>query len=237
MEIIINKSTYTLKAVNSTRRQFFVDNVLSNYNYQAADFDTFLEETQKVLKEKHGKNLSLEEVSKQFFKQYNSNLFASIWSFLNPEDKKELKLLGNIDVTKQELTSFIEWVSSKIKAYANYAKKSEGGKEDPEVVYSYLSRCYGWTFDHIRDMDELELLKAIENAVLITKRENVVSINNQSLAGAYVSGNKKAKNQIDQINRELTSKTDMETIKKVNPGMKASTSRDQIRKIMGAQND
>lgn len=238
MEILINKSTYTLKSVNSSRRQFFVEKILSNYNYQAEDFDSFLKDIQKSLKENHNQDLTIEEVGKQFFKQYNSNVFASIWDFLTARDKKELKTIDNLDISKGELKKFIEYVSNKIRVYAAYVKssKNEGVKEDPEVIYAYLSRCYGWTFQYIKEMDELELMKAIENAIVINKRENANNINAQSLAGAYIAGNKKAKNQIDQINREVSAKSDMEAIKKANPGMKAATSRDQIRKIMEANN-
>lgn len=233
MEIIINGKSCELKLVNAERRIFFANNVLSIYNYEAANFNDFLKETQKILNDTHKLKMSIEDVEKNFFKHYTSSVINSLWTFLNPDDKSFLKQKNNIKLEESEIKKFIEWCCSKIKGYAAYVNKNSGGSQDAYEVYSYLARVYGWSFEQIKEMDELELSKAIENAVEISERENVTSINSQALAGAYAGGSKKAKTQIDSINKKITTKT---TTAKASQFKEDNISRDDIRKIMEARN-
>lgn len=234
MEIIINGATHTLKSVNPERRGFFVQKVLPHYNYKAKDFDKYIEEIQRNLEEKHGSKWTIKQITANFFKQYSKDVHKSLWSFLSSEDKKSLKKIENLDVSIDEIKKFIEYVSEKIRIYSNYMKQKhdDGVREDVHSVYSYLSRTYGWTLEEIKEMDELELMKAIENAVTINERENATNINSQALAGAYVGGNKQAKTQIDTINRKVTSKERLKQVKKANPEMKSPLSREELTNIM-----
>ena len=238
MELIINDSTYTLKSVNAERRIIFVEKVLSIYNYQSKNFESFLKETQKILKEKYKLDMSLEKVESNFFKNYSQSVHYSIWTFLTPEDKKQLKNINNLDISQNEIQKFIEYICNKIKEYSSYIKKNHKKTADEDIhsVYSYLSRAYGWTFDQIKEMDELELMKAIENAVDILEKENASNINSHALASAYGSGNKKAKTQIDSINRRLSMKNKMKNANNVEPKDNTTLSREDIKKIMEAEN-
>ena len=239
MELIINKSTYTLKSVNSERRQLFVDKVLSNYNYQSASFEDFMIATKDVLEKDHNIKMSLPQVKINFFKQYGHNVLICIWSFLTPEDKKELKTIENLDISQDEIKKFIESVSAKIVEYVKFVKSNSasGSKEDLEVIYSYLSKAYGWTFDYIREMDELDLMKAIDQAIVLNKKENLDQINSQALAGAYAGGSKKAKSQIDKMNKSLVTELNIKQLKKTNPNleMKNELTREQIQAIMDVE--
>lgn len=237
MELIINGSTYTLRSVNSERRNIFVQKVLSIYDYRSANFDAFLKDTQKVLKEKHKLDMTLDQVKSNFFKHYSIGLHTSIWSFLSSEDKKSLKTIDNLKIHENELKKFIEYVCKKIREYSSYVKTNhnKGTSEDIHSVYSYLSRVYGWTFDEIKEMDELELMKAIENATQIIERENASNINANALAAAYGTGSKKAKSQIDSINRKISTKSKMRTAGNVTP-KEDSISREDIKRMMEARN-
>jgi hypothetical protein len=179
MEIIINNTTFTLKSVNAKRRAFFIENVLSFYNYQASNFEEYLLQSQKYLKENHKKDYSIEQLRHNFFKLYSENLHICIWNFLSAENKQSLKKIDNLDISANELKKFIEYVSLKIKEYSIYVKntKSDGVPENLHTIYSYIARVYGWTFVQIEEMDELELLKALENAIKIMEKENVNNIN------------------------------------------------------------
>ena len=205
MELIINNATYTLKPLNAERRKVFVNEVLSFYNYEEESFKSFMIKTQEIVQEKYGKKMTLKKVEEEFFKGYSRNVLNSIWSFLYKGDKSILKTSLNLSVEKEELQKFIEYVCNKIKEFTVYIKdKHNGGtKEDIFKTYSYLSRTFGWTFEEIQEMDELELLKAIENAVLINERESVSHVNLQTLSGAYVAGSKEARTQISTMNNSL----------------------------------
>lgn len=240
MDLIINGSTYTLKAVNFSRRKQFVDNVLSYYNYQSESFDSFIKETKEKLQENHNIKMTLPQVKSNFFKQYSKSVLDCIWHFLYPQDKKELKLVSNLDVPKEEITKFIENVSLKIREYSKYVKSSgaDGKSEDINSIYAYIARIYGWTFDYMKDLDELTLLKAVEKAIEIQQKEYAQNINSQALAGAYAGGSKRAKTEIDKINNKIKTKVKMDNIKKINPDMKPSNqlSREDIKKMMEAKN-
>lgn len=240
MEIIINKKTYVLKNVNNSRRNFFATHILPSYNYQKENFDKFISDIQKELAEKHKINQSIEQVKFNFFKELSKNLNRSVWTFLKDEDKKEIGVESNLNIEKEELIKFIEWVCSKIKAYSDYVsgKSNDKTKEDSEAIYSFLSKSFGWTFDQIKEMDELELLKAVEQAIELKKREQVENINSAALAGAYAGGSKKAKTEIDKLNRNLSNKEGMKKLIRENPNleMKNELTREQLKAIMESGN-
>ncbi len=240
MEIIINNVTFTLLPLNSIRRKAFVENILSNYNYEQPSFDAFMEETRKILEEKHKIIFSLDQVKKNFLKSFNQKIIDTIWLFIHKNDKIILKTKDNIVINSDQIVNFIENYSNKVKEYVSYVKNNSNNKEESEdiiVIYSYLSKCYGWTFEQIEEMDELQLLKAIEQAIISNKTDSVNQVNLQSLSGAFVSGNKKAKSQIDKMNRDLNIEVNMKKLLKVNPNLKAKTelTREQLQKIMEAQ--
>lgn len=237
MELIINNTTYTLRPLNSERRALFVDKVLSYYNFKSkgTDFNSFMKETKEVLLKEHNIDMSLEQVIADYFKEYTKSLYDTIWAFLIPEDKKQLKQVTKLNIAQDELQKFIETISNKIKFYSNYIKSKGNNNvtEDIHAIYSHLSRIYGWTFEEIKEMDELELVKAIENSVEIMNRENVTTINSHALVGAYASGNKKAKSQIDSMNRSLKRKSDTKNI----PEDKSTLTREQLKDIMEGRNN
>lgn len=238
MELIINNITYTLKSINSERRIIFVNKILSFYNYKSNNFESFLKETQEILKNKYKLDMTLPKVKSNFFKHYSESIYYCIWNFLSSEDKKELKNINNLDISQNEIKKFIEYVCNKIKEYDSYVKKNhkKTSSEDIYSVYSYLSRIYGWTFDEIKEMDELELMKSIENAVDILEKENASNINSHALAAAYGSGNKKAKSQIDSINKKVSIKNKIKNANNIEPKDNTTLSRNDIEKIMEIKN-
>lgn len=236
MELFINNTTYTLRTLNAERRQLFVDKVLVNYNFQAKNFDEFAELVRIELEKTHNLKMTVVQVKNNFFKNHLKNIKDVIWEFLKAEDKKDIGKAENIEIEVEDAKKFIEFICEKIRIYADYVKvnNSRAEKEDIHTIYSYLSRTYGWTFEEIKEMDELELTKAIEQAVILNKKENVDQINSVALAGAYAGGNKKAKSQIDKINKSLTTEINVRKLKRTNPElkMKNELTREQIQKIM-----
>jgi len=236
MELIINKATYTLKEMNAPRRQFFVDNVLSHYNYEAKDFDSFIKLIQDELLNKYQITKSILQVKQDFFKQFSLKLHLTIWQFLNPRDKKELKTADNLDIEQVELQKFIETNCAKIKEYSEYVKTipSDGIVEDINAIYSYIASTYGWSLNDIKEMDELELLYCLEQAIILNKKKNIEDVNIQSLAGSYVSGSKKAKSQIDKMSSQLKNEILEKQLQKNNPTlqMKNELTKEQLRQIM-----
>jgi hypothetical protein len=89
------------------------------------------------------------------------------------------------------------------------------------------------------EMDELQLLKALEEAIQLKKSEQIEQINSNALAGAYASGSKKAKNEIDKLNRKLSSDRNLKKLIKSNPKleMKNELTREQLQKIMDADEE
>lgn len=235
MELIINNATYILKPVNIERRDEFVQLVLKNYNLECADFDVFIDEVQKVLLSEYKLNLTRERVKINFFKEHQSNVIKSLWSFIQDQDKRILQSASNLNVDAQELIKFIEYVSFKIKEYCSYVGKIKDSKqEDIYSVYSFIAKTYGWSFPEIIEMDNLQLYKAIENAISMSKDQELSEINQQALAGALAAGSKQAKSQIDKMhNRRKIDKFEAE-LKKTNPDlkMKNELSRDELKKMM-----
>lgn len=240
MEIVINKKTYQLKNVNAPRKHFFATYILPNYNYQKNNFEEFLLEIQKELVKNHKINQSIEQIRYNFFRELSKNLNKSIWMFLDSEAKKEIGIESNLDVSKQEMIKFIEWVCEKIRKYAEYvgpqSNKSKG--EDVEVIYSFLAKEYGWSLDEMKEMDELEVLKALEQAIELKKRDQADNINSAALAGAYAGGSKKAKTEIDKINRNLVRDKGIKNLIKNNPNLeiKNELSREQLQQLINRGN-
>lgn len=238
MEIIINNKTYTLRSVNSERRSQFIKEVLSIYDYNSSNFDDFILETQKQLKRNHNITMPLDKVRVNFFKQYSRILQNSIWSFLDPLDKKDIGVANNINVTKEESVKFIEYVCSKIKEYSSYvaSNNSKSTSEDIHLIYSYLARENGWTLEYMKEMDELDLLKSLEKAIELKEKEDLANINSQALSSAYAAGNKSAKTQVESLNRKLKTKEKVKEMKKKGMSADNSLSRSQIESIMRAKN-
>ena len=117
----------------------------------------------------------------------------------------------------EDYTLFLKALNEKLKEYSDYIKTqspSEGGvKQDISEVYAFLSKEFGWTFEHIKEMDELELLKAIKEAIKIKKTNQINQINNNALVAAFGAGSKKAKKAIDDINNEVKQEQRIEQMK------------------------
>ena len=230
----------SLKAVNASRSQFFYDNVLSLHSHQGEDFDKFVKETQKKLKEDHNQDLTTHQIKLDLFKKYNKGLNDSIWSFLSELDKRDIKLVKNLSIKKGDLEAFIKWLCAKLKEFADYAKSksNKAVSEEIHVLHSFLARKYGWTYEYMQEMDQVELLKAIEQSVIQHKREAVDNINTSALAGAYVAGSKQAKSKIDSLNKDATSDYRNKMIEQSNPpsSPKKFLSRKQLQKIMETKN-
>lgn len=236
MELIINKKTYTLKNVNSARRQFFVDHVFPHYNSSNGNLDEFFLSVQKAAPEK-----TLENIRLDFFKNFAQVLDLAVWIFLTAEDKKQIGVIGNLDVKKEEFEKFINWVSAKITKYSEYvgSKSSSNKSEEVEPIFCFLAATYGWTFEQMKEMDELDLLRSVEEAINLKKKNQIEQINSNALAGAYASGSKKAKSEIDKLNRKVTTEHNFKNLKKTNPELKATTnfSREDLQKIMNADSE
>jgi hypothetical protein len=237
MELAINDRICELKDLNQHRRLFFVSKVLSFYNYESSNFKEHLKATQKVLSEKHSIEMSLEKVETNFFKHYSKSVKESLWLFLKTEDKTVFKSIDNLKLEDNQLKTFIEYTSNKIKQYCSYINKQKGKatSEDIYSIYSYVSKVYGWSFEQIKEMDELELMKSIEHGIELVERENANSVNLQALAGAFVGGSKKAKSQIDSMNKKITTKDTTKKMANVVP-TQSSVTRDQIINIMESSN-
>lgn len=181
MEIIINNKTYILKSFNYIRRGHFINNVLSFY----------------------GDNL---EKTQEFYNTYQHHLLKCIWLFIKDEDKKDIGTLEKLEVSQEQQGNFVNYCNDKITKYAEYIQEqSTNGAEKVdsyENIFAYLSKNYGWTFDYINEMDEIDLSNAIKEAINLNKKELLKDVNIQSLTGAFSQGSKQAKKQIDKMNKE-----------------------------------
>jgi len=201
MELKINKITYTLKNLNAERRAFYLKEVVSQNSII------------------HNKDCSQEEKNNAVAKQAQS-IIDLIWLFLYSDDKKELKDKSNLKMEVCDYVSFLKNLDEKIKAYSDYinSQPDEGGvASSVEEVYSFLSKQYGWTFDYIREMEELDLLKALNHAIKLHKKENVNNVNVGALTSAFGAGNKKAKKIIDDLNNEEKTNEKIELLKNSQP--------------------
>lgn len=225
MELLINDTLRELKSINSKRRSLFVQNVLSFFPPEGVTEEQHKKKVAEEFRKKQ--EISDDEFEFEFFKSFGEALNASIWSFLRSEDKKEIKKPENLDVSKEENTKFIAWLSKHIEVYAKYVKAAcglmAGEKEDIDVIFAFLAKTYSWTFDQMREMNELDLFKAIEQAVALQERENLERINAGALTAAFASGSKPAKNQIDQMNRRQQMNQWLRKEKSTNPDLRAKT--------------
>lgn len=230
MYIIINAKTYRLKELNAIRKNLFVEKILQNYNFNK-DFDAFVADAQKEIFEKYQIKVSLEKIKKDFFKEYDKAIHLVIWDFLKDEDKKEIGVWQNLNIEPEEKIKFIELVCAKIREYANLIKSDNGVKTDIMTIYTYIAKTFGWHIEDIKEMDEITLLKVLEEAIDLNKKERAENVNLSALATAYAGGNKSAKSQIEKINREANKvKIDY---KKMELTQKApDLSRDEIKRLM-----
>lgn len=230
MYIVINTKTYRLKELNAIRKNLFIEKILQNYNYNK-DFDAFALDVQNELKEKYQIEISLEKIKKDFFKEYDKAIYLVIWEFIKDEDKKEIGVWQNLNIEAEQKIKFIELICAKIKEYADLANSDNGVKTDIMTIYTYVAKTFGWHIEDIIEMDELTLLKVLEEAVDLNKKERAENVNLSALATAYAGGNKSAKSQIEKINREARRvKIDY---KKMELTQKApDLSRDEIKRLM-----
>ena len=198
MELKINKTIYTLRNFNTERRVFFIQNVL-NLHYKIYSKETPQAEKNNLIKNQAG---SIQDL---------------VWMFLFPQEKKELRDKSLMKIEVEDYTLFLKALNEKLKEYSDYVKAeshNEGGvKQDISEVYAFLSKEFSWTFEHIREMDELELLKAIKEAIRIKRTNRINQINNNVLVAAFSAGSKKAKRAIDDINNEVKQEQRIEQMK------------------------
>ena len=191
-KVIINEKTYILKTVNRHRRELFVNCILPYYK--------------------------LEKLSSEQNKQLYDNCLASLWDFLKDEDKKDIGIRNHLKISDDELAKFVNYVCEKITEYSEYVKLNNGREDKPvieseEKILAFVAEKFGWTFEHMREMDELDLLKAVKEASDISKKENLNKINTEALVGAFSSGSKQAKRKIEELNREAKSEALVEKMK------------------------
>jgi glycine cleavage system H lipoate-binding protein len=187
MELKINKITFTLKNLNAERRLFFIKNILTPHA--------------KI----NSKDITKEEKPKLIAKQAQS-IIDLVWMFLPAQDKKELKDKSLMKIEAEDFAYFLKTLDEKLKSYSDFVK-NEGDNEKGVIteiseVYAFLSKEFGWTFDYIKEMEEIELLKAVKQAIKIKKDRQRSVLNNNVLAGAVVAGNKKAHKTYSDINKK-----------------------------------
>lgn len=237
MEIIINKKTFVLKELNSQRRKFFSDFVLPFYNYQKSQLEIHLSEIKNQLEEKFKTKKTVEQIKKDFFKEFLNALNLSLWQFIKDEDKKYIGTIKDLDLTIENYKLFIDTICFKIEEYIKFIgnTKEDVKNTNVESIYAYISNFYGWTFDQIKEMDEIQLLKSIEEAITINKRKKLEDINTNALGSAFGSGSKKAKTQIDKLQREFKKDENIKELKRNNPNLKVKNelSIEQLKKLAG----
>jgi hypothetical protein len=197
MELKINKTTYTLKNLNAERRAFFTNSVLSHY------------------KTIHSKEVSDKERGAAVVEQSKS-ILELVWMFLFRSDKKGLRDKFLMKIEADDLVKFITTLNAKLKEYSNYINQTSQGvnkTEDSTEIYAFLSKEFGWTFEHIKEMDELELVKAIEKAIKLKKLSQANLINSNALVAAFGAGSKQAKRAIDNMNSDIRSDESLEAMK------------------------
>ena len=191
MEIVINKKTYILKTLNTERRELFVKCVSPYYNNNSMDLEQY--------------------------KNFNKSVYVCLWDFLKDEDKKEIGIKDDLDVNVDELGKFINWINKKIVEYCDFIKLKSGDEnaktEKTETIYAFISKQFGWTFEYMQEMDELTLLKALQEACELSNKENLNKVNLGALVGAFSSGSKQAKRKIDEMNRDARLSSKVEQMK------------------------
>lgn len=227
MEIEINDAFFDLKPMNSRRRTFFAENVLPFFPPENTSEAQHQKNIQAELVRTHQKTFS--DFSFHFFKSFDDAIKLSMWMFLSVDAKNQIKSPEKIDCEKDQKTAFLNWCFSKITAYSKYvanacASQGAGEKEQIEAIFAFLAKTYGWSFEEMREMDELDLFKSIEQAVLLKQQENLEKINAGALTAAYASGSKQAKSQIDNLNRRADLKRWISKERQINPGLKPKIS-------------
>ncbi len=200
MELKINKITHTLKNFNSERRVFYIKNVLSHN-----------EAISKADKKEKNKIIALQA----------SSILDLVWMFIYPQDKKELKDKSLMKITVEDYIYFLKELNQKLIDYSNYLKHEsptqDGVKQDINQVYAFLANQLGWTFEHMREMDELELVKAIKEVVRIKKASQRDLINSNVISGLVVQGDKGAQRYRKDMNREAERDERFEDMKQGTP--------------------
>jgi hypothetical protein len=85
--------------------------------------------------------------------------------------------------------------------------------EKTEAIFAFMAKQYGWTFDYMREMDELELYKSLKEACNLSNKDNLNKVNIGALVGAFSSGSKQAKRKIDEMNSEAKLERKVEDMK------------------------
>jgi hypothetical protein len=203
MDLLINDTLCELKPVNTARRLFFTQNVLSFFPPEG----TSLEDHQKAIKDnlkEQGKEV--ENFQEEFYKSFDDGIKGTIWHFLAIEDKKAIKRPEKLDIPQDQKTKFINWVNGKIEQYCEYVKLSvtDGGKKAHiDEIKAFIAKTYGWTFEKIEEMDELQFFKTLEQAILLKQQEHYENVNANALAAAFGSGSKPAKQALNKIGSDM----------------------------------
>lgn len=66
-------------------------------------------------------------------------------------------------------------------------------------MYAYLARGYGWTIEHISEMDEFDLQHALSDLLVIQKQELALEVRSAALAAKAGFGSKEADREINKI--------------------------------------
>lgn len=200
MELLINDTLCELKPVNTTRRLFFAQNVLSFFPPEGKTLEQHQQEIRDNLKEQ-GKEV--ENFQEEFYKSFDDGVKGTLWHFLEKEDRKAFKSPTKLNLTKEETAKFINWVNTKIKQYSDYVSMSanEQGNKKAYIdeIKAFLAKTFGWTFEQMEEMDELKFFKALEQAIMLKQQEHYENINANALAASFGSGSKSAKVELNKI--------------------------------------
>lgn len=231
MYIVINKTTLKLKPFNTSRRQIFVNNILSNYNGNG--FDNQIELIQQEIQRVYGVKISKEKAQKDFFREFGNMIIKTIWEFLKDEDKKEIGIIGNLKVGEEEKIKFIEYYSKKTKELQEYSDQS-GERTDPLTIHTFIAKHLGRSVEEIAEMDEILIIRILKEIVDLMQQERVDNINLSALATAYANGNKSAKSQINKLQNEIKRNKSYKKYKNAEPEkIKETTSfsKDELRRL------
>lgn len=235
MYIIIKGRTHRLKEFNAERRHLFAVNILSNYGN--GSFDNHIRRLQEEIEKVYKIKISAERAKRDFFKQFDILIYKTIWEFLKDEDKKEIGIIENLEVDELEKVKFIEFYSNKVKELTDLGGEV-GEKVDVLTVQTFVAKHLGRSIEEIAEMDEMLLVKLVEEIVNLLKQERIDQVNLQALAVAHAQGNKSAKNQIKKLTDEAKRVNTSKKMKDIKPEQLKETSNysmDEMRRMLNGR--
>lgn len=233
MEVIINDKTFTLMPLNKERRDLFCQIVCNppkldeknqkRYLYALQQYEEIKSQNwfKKIFKKIANPNGNVqkgwlksyikrkeEEIAKPM-KEYAQGVLKTLWAFLKADDKKEIGTIAKLNIKNEDLEKWQKEVVAEIEKTIKYfAEKKENiaTTNQKDTVEAFLVRN-GYNREDIRNMNAIDLFKAIDGARLENERARVVALNDRALAGAYAKGNRDSLNDIKRINNDFKQKS------------------------------